>query len=1191
MPSSAAAPSEFVKLVAYVDELEGGPPPITLTILAKPKWQVGRLQWVLIRAYQQYLSKAYPEFAGAYTITQYHAFPPKPQWDEIDHVCDILEKPKGLVGPHIHILATVEETEKMGTATTASSPSLPEAGTFKSPKKRTLNDSAVENLHKKHSPQEKHTAPPSSGTLRRPTRPPSIGGASRKRKNAPRSDLYEVGDDSEVETSHEDDLSHSNRASKRARTDAAQTPERQTPSATPTSAQPRPPTVHCTPVIDSSRKARKSVEHEETGLARGLWTDRENELMLAEIIKNGADTPTATLKDTLFPGRTTEGIRKRRKKMQIDRAEEIIQGRRGLGLPLIKSPASSKTPAKVKGSNSKPTTISRTPAKPKAHAVPENAATSKTPAKPKTPMKFKTPTLTKTPARLKSTTPRSVPHRRRDLSPVVLIEVVDDPLQTQLEVRPGGAVRVKTPNSSQLNRLDTASTASIEPERTESTASIVPVPLCAETTPSHDSGFDELVAEEEQRQDSIEWLPQTDARLKIPRSYNKFLKDARAAASSNKSVDRSQLHQSLRSGTLQSDEFVSSVPVIPSSPSPNLDPKIPAKHGLFLGHEAPIKCADPAVPVQDDHILSSPEKIRSPSPDTAAAWVEVERSSSKVARPSPGWPEDTPIAKCAIANAEAREAVHSTSAKSITSQTSPVEHDRKGQWHDRQQSIETNEAEEFDTRNSGQTPRTLNFKARTPRSLVRPIASRRLPFPRHDTSSEIESHSSDGDDGDSSANQSDMDADIETKPVITGYSQTKAKDGADVDTNYDSEADSSDDDSESSNDDDGAEIEVNMADANADSKAPIDVKRDAGTRLEVSTKIGTDVNLIVEADVDCSESSSDSDSSDDASDAEITLDANTRVGAERQKDGVDLSENAVNKFNSSDGDDSDSSSDESVKDYEVDAEIKSSTTNLMADILTGVNVESDVEEYSDHSSNSNSSESSDSEIDDTEVSVRRNVSKALGALVDIGAKSDCNVSTVSSQESDSESSSSDESSDDEGDEHSVEHDVNESKADALADQQLRSDAEQNRKNHDDLPADSLSSREIAPPTSKLQEKAAETEDDSDSDSDSGSDSDNSSESLGEEVEEDEEESESEENCAPIIAAQPLKRKMASRPLPKELTGEEVPPKRSREEKVTKSSLTNETQPQTELAPGIIKAKETRSFDKKMRRKWLLLMGS
>lgn len=657
----------------------------------------------------------------AYTVTQYDAFPPKTQFDETDHVSDILEKPKGLLGPHIHILATVEEIEKTEQAATASKTSSPGAETNDGPRKRVLNDSAVENLRKKSSTQKEHNVPLSSCTLKRPTKAPSVGGSSSKRKDAPRRDLYEIADDSEVETSYEDDLFKNGPNPKRARTDAgpsreAHTPGQQIPSATPTSAQPRPPTVQSTPVIASSSKASNSVNPVETGLARAVWTDWENELMLAEIIENGTGTPTAILKETLFPGRTTEGIRKRRTKMQNDQAQEILQGRRDLGLQMVKAPAGSKAAAKSKGSMLKPATSSKTPSKPKAHAVSGTLAISKTPLKSKTPIKFKTPARTKTPARLKSATPRSVPYTRKDSSPVVLIEALDDPSQTQLEVRPGGAVRVKTPKSSPPTPLETASTSSREPFPTGTTASARPVPVSSENTPSHDSGFDELVAEEEQRQDSIEWLPSNNSKPKTPRSYSKFLQDARASMAANESAAKSQLHPNLQHGTLQPSELVSSIPIIPSSPSPNFtttDFVQPGPTKLI----APKKRSGAATP--DDPISSSPEKIRSPSPETAACWIEVERSSSKAARPSPGWPEDTPIAVSVIVNAEAREAVLTARVGSVAVQSSPIKHQGDHSRNTRHQSIETDDTEDFDTRESGQTPRTLDFKARTPRSLTR----------------------------------------------------------------------------------------------------------------------------------------------------------------------------------------------------------------------------------------------------------------------------------------------------------------------------------------------------------------------------------------------------------------------------------------------------------------------------------------
>lgn len=409
--------------------------------------------------------------------------------------------------------------------------------------------------------------------------------------------------------------------------------------------------------------------------------------------------------------------------MQNDQVAGILQGRNNTGLPMAKTPASSKAPAKAKGSASKPAVSSKTPSKLQVHAVSGTPAISKTPAKSKTPIKFKTPARTKTPARLKSATPRSVPHRRRDSSPVVLIEVVDDPSQTQLEVRPGGAVRVKTPKSSPPTPLGTASTTSTEHVRTSTTASAGPVPVSSEHTPSHDSGFDELVAEEEQRQDSIEWLPQTDPKLKTPKYCSKFLQDARAAAASHESAAESQLHQNLPNGTLQPSELVSSVPIIPSSPSPNFTSTNPANRGPTTNAVAPKKRAKSAVDIPDDTVSPSPDKIRSPSPDTAAAWIEVERSSSKAAQASSQWPEDTPIAKSAIANAGAREVALTARISSIAVQSSPTKHQENHSRNIRQQSIEADEAEDFETRKSGQTPRSLDFKARTPRSLARWVIS------------------------------------------------------------------------------------------------------------------------------------------------------------------------------------------------------------------------------------------------------------------------------------------------------------------------------------------------------------------------------------------------------------------------------------------------------------------------------------
>lgn len=61
-PDSTPVPSTKVKLIAYVDELEGGPPPVSLTILAKPTWRMGRVQTVLVKEYEQYLAD-YPRFS------------------------------------------------------------------------------------------------------------------------------------------------------------------------------------------------------------------------------------------------------------------------------------------------------------------------------------------------------------------------------------------------------------------------------------------------------------------------------------------------------------------------------------------------------------------------------------------------------------------------------------------------------------------------------------------------------------------------------------------------------------------------------------------------------------------------------------------------------------------------------------------------------------------------------------------------------------------------------------------------------------------------------------------------------------------------------------------------------------------------------------------------------------------------
>lgn len=592
-----------------------------------------------------------------------------------------------------------------------------------------LNDSAVENLRKRTSTRQEYIAPPSSGTLKRPTKSSFAGSASSKRKNAPRRDLYEVGNDSEIAIGHEDDSSDSVPKSKRARIDAgpsseAQTPGQQIPSATPTSAQPRPPTVQCTPVVASSRRTDTSANPEGSALARGLWTDRENELMLAEIIENGTDTPTAILRETLFPGRTTEGIRKRRKKMQNDQAEEILRRRRDLGLSMAKTQASSKASANANGSASKAANSSKTPSKPKVNAFSGTPAISKMPAKSKTPIRFKTPARTMTPVRAKSATPRSVPQIPRDSSPVVLIEVADDPSQTQLEVRPGGAVRVKTPKSSPPTPLETTTTTtSTELARAGSTASAGPVPVSSENTPSHDSGFDELVAEEELRQDSIDWLPSNNPTLKTPGSYSRFLRDARDAAASNESAAKSQPHQSLPNGTLQPNELASSVPVIPSSPSPNFTPTNTARRVPSTRFAASKQSPEAALAMPEDPILSSPDKIRSPSPETAAAWIEVERSSSKAARSSPEWPEDTPI----VANAEAREAELTARFTSVAVQASPIKHPVPS-LIDRNPSSEPDEAEDFDTRKSGQTPRTLNFKARTLHSLTRWVHKQSSPL-------------------------------------------------------------------------------------------------------------------------------------------------------------------------------------------------------------------------------------------------------------------------------------------------------------------------------------------------------------------------------------------------------------------------------------------------------------------------------
>ncbi|RDI87325.1 hypothetical protein Vi05172_g2683 [Venturia inaequalis] len=1182
MASSAAAPSEFVKLIAYVDELEGGPPPVTLTILAKPRWRIHRIQPALVMEYERHLSKNYPELAGAYTVTQYDAFPPKTQFDETDHVSDILERPKGLLGPHIHILATVKEIEEKEPAITASKASSPVAETNDGSRTCILTGSAVENLRKRNSTQKEQSAPPSSGTLKRPTKTASIGGASSKRKNAPRRDLYEVGDDNEIESGYEDELSHSGLKSKRARTDAgpsreAQTPGHQIPSATPTSAQPRPPTVQSTPAIASSRNTSRSANPDEAGLARGLWTDRENELMLAEIIENGNDTPTAILRDTLFPGRTTEGIRKRRKKMQNDQAQEILRGRRGIGLSTVKTPASSKAPANLKGSASKAATSSKTPPKPKVSAASGTPAISKTPANLKAPIKFKTPARAKIPARSKSATPRSVPHGPRDSSPVVLIEVVDDPSQTQLEIRPGGAVRVKTPQSSLPTPLKTASTTSRELAPSGSTASAGLVPVSSENTPSHDSGFDELVAEEEQRQDSIEWLPQTDPKFKTPKPYSKFLRDARAAATgSDHCAAGSQLDQNMSNATLQANELASSVPIIPSSPSPKFTPTNTAKRVPFERFAAPKKSTKAALADSEDPILSSPDEIRSPSPETAAAWVEVERSSSKAARSSPGWPEDTPITKSAIANAEAREAVLTARITSAAVQSSLIE-PQDPSHTDQVQSFELDEAEDFDTRKSGQTPRTLDFKARTPRSLTRSIASRRLPFQKRDTSSgESDSDCSDEDDTESSADEKDEATDIDEKAEVDANMKV------DVNMDADSDSDASGDDNDSSSEERDVVIDVTATDIDINmdlDAAHVDVVSEAQTDVNMETDVaskvaanGVDVKDDAYADSDSSSSSSDSDSSEDENGADIQLKADSRVDAKTLRPELNMTVGTDSNF--------DSAADESDADLDIDPDIKANTkpevdakTQAEAkpevDTLVGADMNKDSDSDSDVSDNkSDSSDSSDSENDDTEVGVRRHVSKALRALVDIDANSD--VSSVSSHESDADSPSSDESSNAGKDEQDVEISITGSEADELADQQLRSDAEESQRSHDDAFANVSFQGLTATTEQNQQEKAPETSDDSDSDA--GGDKFNR-----EKISSEDEDGEDEVLYAPIAIAQPVKQKKTPHPQSKADGGGIVSSKETLKKNTTIPVPTMETQWRPKPAQKARKTKQAESL--------------
>jgi hypothetical protein len=165
----------------------------------------------------------------AYTISGFRAFPPKPEFDFTDLVSEVLENSKGLVGPHIY--ATIEAVGKGKEVRKIPhlSRKPPVMASDSGSRKRTLDDSSLAAPRNRSSGQNKTKVRSSAGTLKRPTKIAPQGAFSARRKDAPREDLYDTGDDSEIEIIHDEELRSYASNPKRARTDAG--PRRQAQTA------------------------------------------------------------------------------------------------------------------------------------------------------------------------------------------------------------------------------------------------------------------------------------------------------------------------------------------------------------------------------------------------------------------------------------------------------------------------------------------------------------------------------------------------------------------------------------------------------------------------------------------------------------------------------------------------------------------------------------------------------------------------------------------------------------------------------------------------------------------------------------------------------------------------------------------------------------------------------------------------